>query len=255
MMSASALPARSRLAVLLLCTCAVLFFTACGEQRKVEVPKERASLLLEILTDLDMKKYEEVLPKIYRFQTIDDTNAFLTVMETVVITNIYAAKAREALEKGDFKKANDIMKESFLKYESHTDRVNLEQFTKKLVEADSMIASLGTEQMPETMLATASELKRVAANLPASANITQYAERKMRDAVELDKLIRDRRFLWLYFSAQDARANGETKDADVQAALLAAGLPRGDHEGMVLDLMNGGMFDRNDPPEATKKRE
>jgi len=73
---------------------AACVLAGCEKRQTVQVPKEQASLLFEVLTGLDTEKYAETLPKIRRYQTIDETNPFIRELEAQTVTNLYFSRAR-----------------------------------------------------------------------------------------------------------------------------------------------------------------
>lgn len=161
------------------------------------------------------------------------------------MTNLYFSRARAQLNAGDFAGAERTMRESAEKYEPRTERAELEQFVSLLRNADELISRLGGVMPSAELRSVAEDLKRVAKNLPGSAGVIAYAERKIREADELAKLEADRRFVWLWFDAQDELRTGDVRKAGLLTALISAGRPDGDADPMVRDLMNGGMFDKN----------
>ena len=161
------------------------------------------------------------------------------------MTNLYFSRTRAQLDAGDFAGAERTMRESAEKYEPRTERAELEQFVSLLRNADDLISRLGRVMPPAELRSVAEELKRAAKNLPGSVAVIAYADRKLREADELAKLEGDRRFVWLWFDAQDECRAGNLRNAGLLAALISAGRPDGDADPMVRDLLNGGMFDKN----------
>lgn len=226
--------------------CAAFLSAGCEKPRKVEISREQPELLLEILTDLDQKKYGPALPKIRRYQTLDTINPFLNELEELTISNFYVMKVKNLLDNGRFAEADSAMKDSLSKYDLRTGRVELKQFTGRLRDAGRLIDKLGKPMSAATMKQIATELRGTVRDLPDSRNIIDYADRKCAAADELAKLERDRRGLPLYIETLDALGQHKYGKAGTMTALLSLMLPDGKSDPMLQPLLNGGLFEKRD---------
>ncbi len=217
--------------------------SACREEAAPEVPAERTTLMMDILTDMDMGKYTAALPKIRRYQMIDDTNPFLNELEAIAVTNDCISRLRPLLEKRDYAGAEILMKDLLTQYDARTDRMELLRLVEKLKETTALIREISKPMPADMMIKNAEKLQNFAENLPESEFLRVYAKRKMADAAELAKLEKDRMYIWCWMDALEAKELGGQKEADTIAALIAAGDPQGNSCDLVQDLMNRGMFD------------
>lgn len=224
-----------------------VFLCACEKKQAAAVPTEQTELLLEILTDMDMEKYAVALPKIRRYQTIDETNAFIAELEAVAITNDTIQKLMPLLKKRDYEAADKLMQQLLREHDSRTDRVEISRIVANLNAANKFIRKLSGPLSAAQMAEAADDLKYVAKNLPDAKILLQYANRKAQDAVELERLEQDRRFAWCCFEALDARAAGNSRTADTIAAYIAANQTEGSRNAMVVRLLNDGMFNVAEP--------
>ncbi len=217
--------------------------TACGEEASQEVPTERTTLMMDILTDMDMGKYTAALPKIRRYQVIDDTNPFLNELEALAVTNDCISRLRPLLEKRDYAAAEKLMKDLLTQYDARADRIELLRLVEKLKETDALLREISKPMPAEMMLKNAEKLQNLAEDLPESEFLRVYAKRKTADAAELAKLEKDRMYVWCWMDALDLNEQGGKDDTAAIAALIAAGDPQGNSCDLVQDLMNRGMFD------------
>ncbi len=225
--------------IICLTAAAAWILSACSEETAPEVPSAKSTLMMDILTDMDMGKYAEALPKIRRYQTLDETNAFLNELEAIAITNDCISRLRPLLDKGDYSGAENLMKELLKNSDARSDRTELSRFVSELKQADALIRKLAVPVNALAMAENADNLKRLSKNLPESQFLLVYAERKLADASALEKLEQDRRYVWCWFDAKD----GGRKLADTVAAFIAGSQAKGSKDPMVQDLMNSGMFD------------
>ncbi len=235
----------SRLLFCMIAVSAGLALCSCGEEEAPEVPVERTTLMMDILTDMDMGKYAAALPKIRRYQTVDDTNPFLNELEAIAVTNDCVSRLRVLLDRKDYAGAEQLMEQLLKQYDARTDRVELREFAAKLKHADGLIRQLAKRIPPREMAEKADALALLVKDVPGAEALVLYADRKKADAAELEKLVKDRRTVWLWMDAGDAAANGDMAQVKTLAALIAAVSP--EEEKPVRDLMNAGMFHVPEP--------
>lgn len=224
-----------------LCCC----LAACGKTRKVEIPQERSTLLLEIFSSLDRGKYDDALPLIRRYKTIDDTNDFLNKLEDLTLTNSYLVRIRALLEAGRFAEA-DTLADELLNHGQLDDRSSLKQYVAALRRADELLRKMEKPLAPAALSDAADELKRVAQTLPQNQKLLACAQQKKADAAALEALEKDRRCVWLWFDALEEQAAAGHEKTAALAAFISVNQPDGDRSQMVKSLMNGGMFDLPD---------
>ena len=213
--------------------------TACSEKKAPDVPEEQSNLLFDTLTELEQGKYETALPKLRKYREIDSTNVLIERMISQTVTNTYVVQLRHLLEQGKFAEAEALMKSMLAQHDSLEDRVQMSEFTSRLNEVDQLIAKLAPVQDSETLRDNAERLLERSRNLPAARTVILYARRKIRAADELAKIENDRKVIWPWLDALEARRNGDLERAELLRIFISAQFPDGFGEPIVRDMATG----------------
>ena len=212
---------------------------ACSEKKAPDVPKEQSNLLFETLTELEQCKYETALLKLRKYREIDSTNVLIERMISQTVTNIYTVQLRQLLDQGKLAEAEALMKSMLAQHDSLEDRVQMLEFTSRLNEVDQLIAKLAPVQDSETLRDNAERLLERSRNLPAARTVILYARRKIRAADELAKIENDRKVIWPWLDALEARRNGDLERAELLRIFISAQFPDGFGEPIVRDMTTG----------------
>lgn len=220
----------------LFCWLLAFAFAGCSEKTAPPVPREQADLLMEIYNDLELKRYEEALPKLRRYREINSTNVQIERMISQTITNIYMTQLRDLLDQGKFAEAEALMKDMLDKHDALEDRIQMRDFAARLNEVDKLIAALAPVQSSAEMRRNAAALQDRAKNLPNGQFVMRYARRKLRESTALQKIEQDRKIAWIYLDAVDAAAGDDPARAEMYTVFLAAQLQNGFVDPMVREL-------------------
>lgn len=215
----------------------LLAVTACSEKKAPDVPKVQSDLLFETLNDLERKEYESALPKLKRYSEINSTNDMIDIMINQVIENAYVVQVRDLLDQGKINEADKLMKSMLEQHGSRVDN-SLPNFVDRLKKADQLIEKLAPIQNAATMKYNADELLAHVKTLPHNRAINVYAKRKSREAEELRKIEDDRKIVWPWLDALEAKKNGDQERFELLRIYLAAQLD-GFRAPMVRDLTPG----------------
>lgn len=221
------------------CVLVLLSMAACSEEKAPDVPKEQSDLLFDALNDLEQKKYDSALPKLRKYSEIDSTNILIERMISQTTTNSFVVQLRALLDQGRFAEAEQLMKSMLAQHDSLEDRVQLRDFSAQLNHTDKVIADLAKVQNSKSLRSNALKLKACAESGLGSDFITKYAERKIKAADELEKIEKDRRIIWPWLDACDAKKNGDEERAELLRIYLAAQLPNAFGDPMVREIATG----------------
>ncbi len=220
--------------------------SACGDGgQETVLSREQPELLLEILDDMRAKRYETALPKIRKYQAAEELNNFLPELENKICpANMCIAEIRKLLNESRFAEAEAYMHEMQQKYGTLDELVEVAQFVKALADAEKLLNKFDFPMTSAEMRQTAEDFKRLVHTLPGSADMEQWADAKIAEAAELEKLEKERPDTLLYALAEES---GDSAIQDSAAALIAVDNPR---SPLVNKLMNNGRFDYHSSPQS-----
>ena len=209
--------------VFLLCAClaGMSALSACRKAEPPPVPTLRSEALLEILRLLDMKDYRAALPKIERYQELDETNAFLGELRNIVVSNMVLSDAGKLASSGDLEGAVRKIDEAMAKYGNLDGLVKGREQCMTVLEIRNRIRAL---RQPCTGAVMADLSRKLLADGQRTGDpiIINFARQKLSDSVVMRKLEYDYAGFLIYADARDEFENGNLSMAMPLYALLAA---------------------------------
>ena len=208
---------------ILACVCLAgsLLLSSCREKQPPPVPSLRSEALLEILRLLDMKDYRAALPKIERYQELDETNAFLGELRNIIISNMVLSEAGKLAASGKLEDAIERIDAAIAKYGNLSGLVRGREQCMTVLELRNRIRTL---RQP----CTGAVMAELARKLLASGQrmkdpvIVNFARQKLCDSGPLRRLEEDYAGFLIYADALDDFEAGNLSGAMPLCALLAA---------------------------------
>ena len=204
-----------------ICLAGLLALCACGKKEPPPVPSLRSEALLEILRLLDMKEYRAALPKIERYQELDETNAFLGELRNVIISNMVLSDAEKLAVPGSLEDSVALIDKAMAKYGKLAGLVRGRDQCMMVLEIRDRIRKL---RGPCTSTVMADLSKKLLADGEKTKNqtILNFARQKLADSNVLHSLESDRAGFLIYADAVDEFDAGNLSTAMPLYALLAA---------------------------------
>lgn len=208
--------------VFLACVClaGALTLCSCGKKEPPPIPSLRSEALLEILRLLDMKDYRAALPKIERYQELDETNAFLGELRNVIISNMVLSEASKLAEAGTPEAAIARIDEAMARYGKLDGLVKGREQCMTVVEIRNRIRRL---RGPCTGAVMADLSRKLLADGQKARNqgIINFARQKLADSGPMRALESDYAGFLVYADALDEFEAGNLSLALPLYALLA----------------------------------
>ena len=204
-----------------ICLAGSLVLSACGQKQPPPVPSLRSEALLEILRLMDMKDYRAALPKIERYQELDETNMFLGEMRNIVVSNMVLSEAGKLASSGDLEGAVKRIDEAISKYGNLSGLVDAREQCKSVLEVRNRIRTL---RQPCTGAVMADLSRKLLADGQRMKDpvIMNFARQKLSDSVPLRNLEYDYAGFLIYADALDEFESGDLSGGMPLYALLAA---------------------------------
>ena len=203
------------------CLAGVLALCSCRKEEPPPVPSHRSEALLEILRLLDMKDYRAALPKIERYQELDETNAFLGELRNVIISNMVLSDAEKLAANGALEDAVARIDEAMSRYGNLAGLVRGREQYMTVLEIRNRIRKL-REPCTGAVMADLSRKLLTDGYKAKNQAIMNFARQKLTDSVNLRTLESDYAGFLIYADALDAFEAGNLSVAMPLYALLAA---------------------------------
>lgn len=240
--------------VFLVCAClaGVFALSACGKPQPPPVPSFRSEALLEILRLMDMKDYRAALPKIERYQELDETNAFLGELRNIAVSNMVLSEAGKLASSGDLEGAVRRIDEAMAKYGNLSGLVKGREQCTTVLEIRNRIRAL---RRPCTGAVMADLSRKLLADgqRTGDQSIVDFARQKLSNSVIMRKLEYDYAGFLIYADARDEFDAGNLSVAMPLYVLLAA---EGNFPFEVARLTENDLYTFHGPEEGkgTKKQ-
>ena len=238
--------------ILLVCAClaGISVLTACGKKEPPPVPSLRSEALLEILRLMDMKDYRAALPKIERYQELDETNAFLGELRNIAVSNMVLSEAGKLASSGDLEGAVRRIDEAMAKYGNLSGLVKGRKQCMTVLEIRNRIRAL---RQPCTGAVMADLSRKLLADgqRTGDQSIVDFARQKLSDSVVMRKLEYDYAGFLIYADAKDEFDSGNLSVAMPLYALLAA---EGNFPFEVARLTENDLYTFHGPEEGKKTK-
>ena len=203
-----------------ICLAGVLALCSCGKKEPQPVPSLRSEALLEILRLLDMKDYRAAVPKIERYQELDETNAFLGELRNVIVSNMVLSEAEKLAASGAPEDAVARIDEAIAKYGNLSGLVQGREQCMTVLEIRNRIRKL---RGPCTGAVMADLAKKLLVDGQKTKNqaIVNFARQKLSDSGPMRVLESDYAGFLIYADAMDEFEAGNFSLAAPLYALLA----------------------------------
>lgn len=202
------------------CLAGILALCSCKKEEPPPVPSLRSEALLEILRLLDMKDYRSALPKIERYQELDETNAFLGELRNVAISNMVLSEAEKLAKAGALEEAVAKIDEAMARYGNLSGLVQGREQCMTVLEIRNRIRRL---RQPCTGAVMADLSRKLLADGQRTRNsdILRFARQKLADSGAMRVLESDYAGFLIYADAVDEFEAGNLSTALPLYALLA----------------------------------
>jgi len=204
-----------------ICLAGAFALCSCSKKEPPPIPSHRSEALLEILRLLDMKDYRAAVPKIERYQELDETNAFLGELRNVIVSNMVLSEAEKLAASGAPEDAVALIDKAIASYGNLSGLVQGREQCMTVLEIRNRIRTL---RGPCTSAVMADLSKKLLADGKKTKNqaIMNFARQKLADSDVLRALESDRAGFLIYADAMDEFEAGNLSTAMPLYALLAA---------------------------------
>lgn len=203
------------------CLAGALALCSCGKKEPPPVPSLRSEALLEILRLLDMKDYQAALPKIERYQELDETNAFLGELRNVIVSNMALSEAEKLAAAGALEDAVARIDAAIARYGNLPGLVQGREQCMTVLEIRNRIRKL---RGPCTGAVMADLSRKLLTDGQKTKNqaIVDFARQKLSDSGPMRLVETDFAGFLIYADAMDEFEAGNLSEALPLYALLAA---------------------------------
>lgn len=225
------------------CLAGVLALCSCKKEEPPPVPSLRSEALLEILRLLDMKDYRAALPKIERYQELDETNTFLGELRNIVISNMVLSEAEKLASSGALEDAVARIDEAMVRYGNLTGLVQGREQCMTVLEIRNRIRRL---REPCTGAVMADLARKLLADGQKTKNpdILLFARQKLANSGAMRILESDYAGFLIYADAVDEFDAGNFSTAMPLYALLAV---EGRYPATIARLIENNLYTFHGP--------
>lgn len=199
----------------------LVLVSGCGEDKRVEIPREKTSHLLKAFAYTDAGNPQLALDAVRYLEIIDPTDEFMADFERITLDNHYTFEAEKLLGAGRPHEALALLDSALVQYGDRLKNTLAAQgHLKTLVKTGDIIENLALARDSETIARYAATLDTLSDISPELAVFKPFAKRRAEDALKMAELEEEKSRFLLWCNAIDAERSGDYIERDLIVSML-----------------------------------